>query len=154
MSLTLRAQTQERIDSLKSILTQEIADSLRVSTLLELSNKFFPKQLDSVMHYSLILDTFGDKIGDKQAKAKAMRLIGNVQYMKKDFAKAIEYYEKGISLLKAGDADMNMLVDFQVYLMDGHIRNGEFQAAIDVGLSLISINGPEWNKWEQQRTGF
>lgn len=138
------SQSQEKIDSLKSILTREISDLSKVDVLTKLSSAFYPKQLDSAMFYGLMLSTLCERIDNNIGSVEAMKIIGHVYYSRKDYSNSIEYYQEGIALLETIGAHANLIIPLQVSLMKAHIGNGAFEQAVDLGLSLVSmIEGPE-----------
>lgn len=137
--LASHGQSQKKIDSLKSVLTETIPDSARVASLRAMGEIFYPKHLDSALHYGNILNSFSDRVGHNLGKVEAMKIIGNVHFVRKDYVKSIEHYEQAITLLEGTGADINKIIPLKVGIIDAHSKNNDSKKAFEIGLPLLPV---------------
>ena len=96
LSVYLIAQTNE-IDSLQNQLKGITKpDTNQVKLLLKLSSKLFAVDVDSTLKYATKANILSKKLNYVRGQAKAQNILGACYYMKSDYTKAIEYFEKSL----------------------------------------------------------
>lgn len=133
----VQSQDTDKIDSLKSVLDNPIADTTKIEVLSQLSYEFYPNQLDSTLHYAKLLQKTSDKIDSKMGKALAMNLIGKFHYASQDNESALESYKSGISLLEEIGKPSETLINIQINLIICLVKMERFDEAIQVGLPIL-----------------
>ena len=91
-------QNQAKIDSLKSVLNSEIADSARVKTLIALGNKFIITKPDSSRKYYHAALSLAESIQSKSLVAKSYQRLGVVCYYVGEYPQSLDYYSKSLDL--------------------------------------------------------
>lgn len=89
------------IDSLKTVLNSEIADSVRIKTLITLGNKIIISKQDSARIYYQHALNLSDSINAQSLKAKSMQRLGVVCYYLGEYTNSLEYYSKSLDLFTA-----------------------------------------------------
>ena len=83
------------IDSLENLLQQHIQkDTIRINLLNETAYKLYPINTDKTLKYAEEAGELADKLSFAKGKAESLRLIGIYYYMKSDYPKALEYFQK------------------------------------------------------------
>ncbi len=89
------AQNSE-LDSLKLLLSQQTADTVRVNLLIEASGLLMRSQPDSATAYAQEAIDLGESLDFKKGVGYGFKNIGMVYYSKGDFDEAINYWTKSL----------------------------------------------------------
>jgi len=89
-----------RIDSLRKVLSVEKDDSLKVNTLLALSQEFFSTGPEEAINYALQAKDLATKIKYTNGLAHAYKYIGMAYYMQGNYRASIENYEQSLDIFK------------------------------------------------------
>jgi len=89
-------------DSLFTVLkSPESADTLKLKTLSEIIKKvYLYNNPDSAFHFARIQYDFARKVNSSLYQSGALNWMGTCMYLKGDFTKAIEYYERSLNFDK------------------------------------------------------
>jgi len=98
-----QAQGQVNTDSLWGVWSNEsLHDTLRLEALQIFSKEGYLKnQPDSAYHYANILYAYADKRGLKKYMAGALNIQGSSYFVRGDYNKALEYFQRCKKLLEA-----------------------------------------------------
>jgi class 3 adenylate cyclase len=95
VSLPIWAQNSE-VDSLKLILSEQPADTVKVNLLLETSGLLIRSHPDSATAYAQEAIDLGESLDFKKGVGYGFKNIGMVYYSKGDFDEAINYWSKSL----------------------------------------------------------
>ena len=150
IQLKCYGQHQEKIDSLKSILKQNLSDTVRVNTLSDLCNLYNDaKDEENTIEYANLLvgvtDSFllhetGRKKVKllKRAKSEAISMLGVISYNYADYEEALKYFQEVLVIRKeimdekgCGRAELNIGLVYK--------NKGDYAVALDHYLAALKI---------------
>jgi serine phosphatase RsbU (regulator of sigma subunit) len=126
------ATSSNKIDSLKALIAKDKMDTLRVIHVNELCREyiFVFKQLadiDSLCEQNILL---AQKINDQKGLARIFGIIGNLFYLKENFAKANDYYFKALTVSEKMD-DGNFTIKLYNSIGSVFWRIGAYSKALE-----------------------
>ena len=86
----------EKIDSLKTAIPNQKADSTKVDALLDLSNLLFRTEPDSAIIYAEQAKRLASKIDYQKGLGYALKNIGLAYYVKSDYVEVLNYWEQSL----------------------------------------------------------
>ena len=121
-----------KIDSLKSIISKDKTDTAQVNALNKLSLELV--QIDSLIeatHYAAIALSLSDKIDYNKGKAYAYKNIGMVNYYKGDFKNVLDSWYNSLAIFKViqdtlGISNMTNNIGAVLYNTAGYATSLEF----------------------------
>jgi signal transduction histidine kinase/tetratricopeptide (TPR) repeat protein len=113
-----------KIDSLRHILTTTPTDTGRINILNKLSNEYSKPNPDSGVFYAQKALEWARKINYSTGMAKANYLLGNICFDKGNYKNARAYFEKSLSIYK-NTGDIKGIADN--YLNFGHLYNNYYE---------------------------
>lgn len=127
---------QVNVDSLEQKLLQDIPDSVRVNTLLELSNTLIDSNIDTVIAIANEGIALSDKIGYIRGKWKFLNVLGNCAQRKGNLDSAMQYYDEveKIALELEDDKGMAIVLSNKGII---YINKAEYLKAIEIILEAI-----------------
>ena len=122
-------KSQDNIDSLKKLLRSEVSDSTRISLLNKIGWAYCKVNLDSAVVYAN--RTLKEYTGnDPKILALTYNLLGNIEYYKSDFNKALEYFIKSNNICKKFDSkNETMRVTNNIGII--YQMKGEYQQSLE-----------------------
>ena len=92
-----------QIDSLKQLISQQQDDSLKVNSLLAVSQKYFAINPDTAIIYAGEAIDLAEAIGFKRGMGFGYKNIGLAHYFMGDFDQVLENWEKSLSIFEEID---------------------------------------------------
>lgn len=94
--ITASAQSNQQIDSLEKVLSQAIADTSRVKTLITLGDLYAFKDFNKSIKFSTDAITLAETIKNPKLKQLAARKLALNYYYKGDYTNALKYESLGL----------------------------------------------------------
>ncbi|MEN9443312.1 MAG: hypothetical protein RIS47_202 [Bacteroidota bacterium] len=112
----------DKIDSLKSALSIETTDSLKIQLYNRLSYVFYPDQPDSVIRYARLAQTLSDEIGYSVGLCSSYRMMGLGQFAKRNFEDASKTFLKALKLATS----INSVVELgKIHILLGMVEEAQ-----------------------------
>ncbi len=102
VSISGKAQ-ESQLDSLKVLMAQQAADTVKVNLFLEASGLLFRSEPDSALAYAQEAIDLGESLGFKKGVGYGFKNIGIFYYNKGDFDEALGYWEKSLEAFEEID---------------------------------------------------
>jgi adenylate cyclase len=128
-----------QIDSIMAVLENAKDDSLKVNTLLSLSNKFLGIDPEATIRYSEQAKDLAEKLDFKKGLAYALKSIGMGYYFKADYLNALIFWQQSLNTFesignKLGVANMSS------NLGAVHFSQGDDSKAIEDYLQSLKVS--------------
>ncbi len=137
LSFTLKGQDPV-IDSLKSVLKNNIADSVRVNTLIELAGNYYRSDPQEALKIATQAKELADKIEYKNGLALAHKALGMAYYFQNDWVDALVEWEFALDVFRSVN-DLNGESNMLNNLGAVHFNGGDSESALDFYLQSLRV---------------
>ncbi len=126
------------MDSLKTVLKSQQADTSRVFTLLELSSKYYRSDPSESRRLGMEAKTLADKINFERGLGFAYKSIGMGYYYENDWVDALVQWRLALKAFEAA-GDMNGVSNMLNNLGAVHFNGGDDEPALDYYLQSLRV---------------
>ena len=136
---TVAHAQNNQIDSLKALLDVSADDTVKVNTLILLSNKLVGTDPEATIFYSTQAKDLAEKLNYKRGLGYALKSIGMGYYLKAEYLDVLIYWQQSLNTFdsigdKAGIANMSS------NLGSVHFSQGDDTKAIDYYLRSLKVS--------------
>ncbi len=128
----------EAIDSLNTVLRSPIPDTMRVSTLVELSGQYYRTAPDGAKRLAIEAKDLALKIDHKSGLARAYKAIGMCYYFQNNWVETLVNWKLALETFRAIN-DLNGVSNMLNNLGAVYFNGGDDKAALDYYLESLRV---------------
>ncbi len=125
-------------DSLKNVLKNNMPDSVRVNTLIDLAGNYYRSEPQEALKIATQAKELADKIEFKPGLALAHKALGMGYYFQNDWVDALVQWEIALEVFKSIN-DLNGVSNMLNNLGAVHFNGGDSEAALDFYLQSLKV---------------